>query len=1293
MNLAFSRNALRSPIVGMLLRTFASGLVTLAGGCSPSTFTGDTSDARVQGLRSAHGGGTPACSSFHLAGSVMTSSDLRNLVQCFNANGSIQPLANLVAKLNDDSLAPIARALNVGVLADADVRRQSYEVLVKLQREGTLDATVASLGGLIQNADALTRIARNTVSSPIRARFHVAPVRWSNEQGFRAVDFAARALAQPSYASLRSKVLAHAGSDAETAELRRSLRAIVSTLRDSPNLRVLRAKLSARNSFRIFRTLTGPTSESFRARAPDSLRILSELTKRGGANLRTLTGLIETLETPVDCMHGGRVFTSPWTDITTEFRFHRGPALRTFVTDFAATVGLVVQDFCRVPRSFYSVFPDFYRLVGTSWGEHALEWVSLLADAGVSDPVSRLLTELEPNLRPVLSAYGEDGAVGDAFLLLSSIGDADFESLLRTSDFLTLSDPATGVADLSDSEASSIGSAIRDVLEIADPTAVGPALETALKLYQGTQSHPWFHASVNIVNAFTPDGALTPPIDLPEKEFGDAVRFVHAMSQDGRLSSLLLDFFRLFQRAGDTVPDAFIVENWDRGASFHKLAVGVDGLAPAPVSSRLTDRDAACLRIDYAKPWDAQFANYFDCLGSPRTASRSTYASVTQLNSEGLFAPFVSLFADWPWSAEEFHALLPSFSAFILSGDLGSILDGARGGFVKLVHPLSEAARSHSPAPTLAHFATWARDPGNWALVSEAIAPLGTIVEPPRATGRGPLPADAEFEAYLRGKECLSKATAVASRRAELIANSRTFIYGSSRAELSDLYAWTRGAAFPKLVAGMSAAISSGRLTSRALVDFLHANAQSPRLFSTYSAERRGLEVQLLSGLEELELLLRSANLSIPVVGNFAEKFISEIAVSWGDEPVERWPTEIRTLYPHGGAPTLAATIADLRTVLERYEGLAGLPKVRNCDGSVDFPLPPDPAHDFQPLAPLVPKTLAARLFNIHQTLPWVESQRDSGMKLVRELAFQFYRVNAVPELVELGTSGMIHAASALFAFRVDPLERSAEVRALDLLFRGSAVSGSVLTAAVTHAMPLLPTNLVTSGGGDLATATALDLGDPGLRRTIDAGLYAVASLGEAVVGDAVTALDESFTSHASEWKPELARILAPANFSKTDSASLQTRIAGIEPVARSVFAREILTRSGPGPIARVFASWSHDPAAFRFGVEVMRLTLLAPTMTSVGASKGARDRIVENARELAAFLALPPGDPRGDAARVLREQVLSDGLRGPTVARWLEFIDRDPDGAALALGGLFNALSGEDFKAFLITAGRQLPH
>lgn len=1254
------------------LRVFFLSFLLVFSACSPSMFSGKNGDSRLEAQRGSREG-KPSCPSLELAGDRLTTAEFRGLLQCFNSNGSIQPLADWIASSSDQSVAPLVDTLNRFLFAPGAPRDESRSILEQLNETGDLEPFLKKLFSVFEEGEAIARAASNLDTD------HNAVIRekvrgLTAEQAYRAAHALDRMSKQPSYESLRAALIRFNPPSDVRKKLVQATSRITQAFEQDPSAQAIAAKMSPQELVVLFRQILGRDVAEFQSRFASAELVLRTLGADQARRLDDVLRLVSSLNGPVSCMNDGRRFDDAWKYINQEFAHQPGLELNEFVTHFAATTALVIRDFCSVPSGFYGAFPSFFDLATSNIGPPALEWVHRLREAGIAYDLSQFLARHRDDVVLLFSELNRAEVLAPAILAISSMNDADAR------DFLSVArEFVGGEVVLSEAEVEQATSFISALVQAGEPSKLSESLGAVQFIFkQGTQ-HPWFDGIRSAVLEVRWQDA---PALFRSERAGAGIKFLWELSRDDRLSGLILDVFKLFRSSPETKFDLASRENWNTRADFHRKSLSDFSLQKFQLSQ--SDQDQACRRLRYDQKWETQFADYFLCLGRPSDLAEQYQG----LADRGLFRPFIETFSKWPWNRDQFRVMLPGFRDFIESGDLGLLIEKGGAAFSAVSDPLI-----HSMARAIGQARAEGKSFLNrLALLTREAAFFRDLRLLLDGTSRTyPLPALAAFpdaqqvEKYLRAKECVVSESEIQNRIQEIRENWAQALPRRDPGEWRNFLSQLATPGGNRTVQGIVRAFSLGkgerangekRFTPSDLHQFLARSSQSAQPISVYDENLRTTRVGVFTGLERLEWLLRSADFKFFLPTNFAEKFMAEIAQAWGDEPREQWPASIRERFGSSQPKTLAEVVDELESMLKQYENLGGLPKIENCDHLADgLGIPKDPRHWFR--AP-VPNRIRARLFQIHQMLPLIREEleiqagsRVAGMKIIREIAFQFWDAGTIPVLTQAGQLGVIHAVSRIFSERVFVAQHASAERGLTQLFRdpelGAALGGVIQFAARSPVLDHL-----------LKSQISFD--------SVQVGLEALLLIAQHVPQGSMKLVSDRLTqSPDSEWvgfgkwidqvKPLTRAELQPmfgelVSLSDRDDAS-----------RGSAFGRVIGGVWKTSADTRLVLEW-----AFALLGEVDQITAM-PTLDSSD-----RQKLVRMLREFTGYLAEDDGSVRATSARNAREQWISDSLRGPSFDRLADWVCQNPRDAAATLRRLIMSFRSNEFQKFLMTAARQLP-
>ena len=142
-------------------------LLMAASACSPGMFFGNGTDSSILNIPSYHPVQT-ACAGLKLSSATIDVPTLRGLLDCFNSNHSLDPLANLVHHLSDSDLAPLVRVSNQYLLQNKTRFFQLDQTYQALNHQGIFGQTAqtaltpsvlgslySQLGRFLENKDFL----------------------------------------------------------------------------------------------------------------------------------------------------------------------------------------------------------------------------------------------------------------------------------------------------------------------------------------------------------------------------------------------------------------------------------------------------------------------------------------------------------------------------------------------------------------------------------------------------------------------------------------------------------------------------------------------------------------------------------------------------------------------------------------------------------------------------------------------------------------------------------------------------------------------------------------------------------------------------------------------------------------------------------------------------------------------------------------------------------------------------------------------------------------------------------
>lgn len=121
-------------------------------GCSPNSLFGDGIDHGVLN-QTRYRKINLACSGIDLKSPTLDVPTFVKLLDCFNSQGALQQIADLIHKLSDTDLQPLVDILNQYILTDSKILYELDATFNTLSNDNTLDTTFFQMGRILQNQD------------------------------------------------------------------------------------------------------------------------------------------------------------------------------------------------------------------------------------------------------------------------------------------------------------------------------------------------------------------------------------------------------------------------------------------------------------------------------------------------------------------------------------------------------------------------------------------------------------------------------------------------------------------------------------------------------------------------------------------------------------------------------------------------------------------------------------------------------------------------------------------------------------------------------------------------------------------------------------------------------------------------------------------------------------------------------------------------------------------------------------------------------------------------------------
>jgi hypothetical protein len=1296
--------------------------VSLAG-CSLGLFS-DGRDQAVLKQRPHRPIGTD-CVGINSGQRGLTVTQFRGLLSCLGSNGALGPIQKLVDPLPDTELEPLVRTLDEQFFSQPEVLRQIQQTHAQWGAAGRRGRELEAMGVLLREDQLLPALLR--VSSHADDRFYSALALIAREgPGLSPVlDALISFLDSPALISLARRLegtkLPGAGTflhAALHASLSRGLdRALVASVADGSLFRAL-------DTFAAERGVLGETA---RLKA-----LIADLTGSRSPGILGLSQLVETLRRPISCLSGSRTMQAPLDFVLDGLSGLRDDEVEQLLRRQSVLQVAIAGSICTYPAELQSHYPAFQELASSELLFVGTSLSSALHDQGISALLMDSMEGPLPELAPVLSHLAENDALGDFLLLFSLIPERSrvglrsaAASLLRPRAELSgaslleaIRQPMTHLT-VEDLEA--LVGAVGKLLDSPE-AKLKPALEALRSVFHMNRAHPFSGSFTHVLTRPERSSAVFRMLGRwsseREADFRDALGFLGEMTlqSDGRFNDILSSLLRVFAKYASQGEPARPLPVLDvpvlnaAGMRAHSWSsANLKDFMPARLRRR-----SACdalhpgVRLDWfdTPSGAASLRSFVECLGDDPAAAplRENVFDwlLARRSREGspLLGQMIGQLHALGLNPEASRELLGSGSALLvdllaplsdrtfsnaLSQVISKIVDGSGESFERLERLAGRLLRNGSVGEALAAFE-------EAALADSASSAFEDREEFDLAA----------FGPVLGRYECIQDEGARRRRAEDLaddyrhgVVNWRLDSYSMRpprhwsderlREDLLPLIQKLSSPAHGPLIEGLTRFMSRFRDPSRLseLKDWLAVRVNDWRVIPYFHPDEQQPRARMVNSLDLLELLVINSDFNFVLPENYALKFLTSVALAWGDEPRDSWPALVRSMYPHGKRPpTLREAYSEILETLELSEKWIGYPRLPDCRGGFSR-------------TGVLPHWLKARVFNMRQSvvviseaLPGAPGSRSGGLKLLRELLFDMYQ--STPEDHRGTSEGWSNNLSAgvqmakLGAFR--QIGRGARLALLpgnETALLGSVISGLAEASSVPSTPRLLRALLAggspREGAGELVLSlmgraeTVLD--DPSrapqFRNSILRALSLLASPG--LAPPVIRALESTVV----RARGDLARVAPGAiellgservsAFLEALSESLQERGRG-EALAEA--ASIALGESAPGvpasvDLLRILAeaaspeleeSWRELLQAP--GLAGVRPNLIGLLRRSAGVRQYLADRCERN--ELSSYLKALAADPAG-AARLF-ESVGKTSVSGGLDRLVSDFLRALPD-------------------------------
>lgn len=561
----------------------------LLGGCSLGMF-GDGKDLKL--VSAPYHQVNTACSGMDLSSPEMNVPTFRSLLSCFNAQGGLEPIQQLVNRMSDSQVESLIAVSNRYFLQDQKVLYQFNRTWRSLEERGTIDETLRQFGRVSENEEFLSSLIvllKEKYVSGRNGKLLLALERLSKKLDpgsvAHGIDLAVTVAESSSYRSLEPRFRGDSPSGRGLRAITDGMLAFFREGRQAGSPDLGKGVIRAIVDHQLLETLdqvTGRTSEEMRVKVPKQSSVLKVTLADHGRILDGTNSLFHFLHRePIRCLQGSRVVQDGVKHVIRELSEATGDA-----TDFIRrrnTLSLVAMNpFCEYPAQLGQYYPMMMELADTNAMEPAADLLRAFYSVqkpgrdgtGLEHPLVDVLVDLlsftsadsgSPagglkHLIPLLSEVHDREALDDVLLLGAILPEQERAKLKETLAFLIAPAPELGGDSVYDVLADAVsGTRPGDLYDLvrslrlfvdADEPIVAPALRVLRAAYHVNDVHPVLEIARRILADASKNKAFFDTLmqvsEMPE--FRAALRHVSDMSKDGRMKEVLTSMVLIYEK-------------------------------------------------------------------------------------------------------------------------------------------------------------------------------------------------------------------------------------------------------------------------------------------------------------------------------------------------------------------------------------------------------------------------------------------------------------------------------------------------------------------------------------------------------------------------------------------------------------------------------------------------------------------------------------------------------------------------------------------------------------------------
>ncbi|MGK5089109.1 hypothetical protein WDW86_16250 [Bdellovibrionota bacterium FG-2] len=580
-------------------------VLALTAACSPGMFEGKSQDVDL-GVREtkSYRKVNQACADLDLSSSEINVGTFKELLHCFNSNGSLEPIERLVNNLKDEQLEALVATSNKYVLNNPAVLYEVEKTFYALDDQHILDESLLQLGRLLENDEFVASaigLLKDGYFAKSEATVGVAPhadkeilkvlellsARLTNENVIDTLDLGLSLGGNKLLAALQEHFNGDSLRGRTLRQLTDQFTAYLQQTARPEHVELGRRALESLINDDLFVALDGAiggtSDRNLKEGIPKMAAVLKASLANDASALDGLTSLFRYLHRPISCLKGTRTLPDATMYVMDELTAQPSSQASAFVERNNLLLMVVMNPFCDFPAELGQYYPSILELAKKRSMEPAADL--LKAVHGIQRPDPNNPKKMRHPLTDLVLDAASDPSLKLLFPLLSELNDREvngvslwenlllFANLPRLEDRQKLKD---SLAYLIAPRAALQGRAIFDVASDSVVRASGDNLykfvHSLRKFLDESNKDPLLVPSLTVLKQAFFTNEVHPILDLVRKvsaeatqnekffdtlfvvsdrpEFQESVALISKMARTGELKELLGAVITLFHKFG-----------------------------------------------------------------------------------------------------------------------------------------------------------------------------------------------------------------------------------------------------------------------------------------------------------------------------------------------------------------------------------------------------------------------------------------------------------------------------------------------------------------------------------------------------------------------------------------------------------------------------------------------------------------------------------------------------------------------------------------------------------------------